>query len=366
MSKDFISSLWDFRNVEQDKSDLKVHNFLRWYGKLPPQLVRKLLNLYSKEKDLVLANFSGSGTVALESLLNNRNCIAIDSNPLAIILTEVKTHPIEFKFDKFKKKWDEYVKTKPGKIKAKDEYERKWFNKDSFSDIQLIKNFINKYDSKQEKDLLLLVLASTIKKLSLVDARCINHIVVDKNKKNPKAFDIFQEKLEEISVVLKIIKEKIRKGTDIKVLHGDARKLPLKDNSIDFVVSHPPYLGNVDYTNINQLENYILGYDYESIRNNDLSTNNLDKYLNNIYIVMNEMNRVVKNGGRICLIIGDNRKDGEIIPTFSHFIHYAKNNLGLKLEDIFIWVLSQKAGMNIKRHGNHIDHNYVLIFQKIT
>jgi DNA modification methylase len=188
--------------------------------------------------------------------------------------------------------------------------------------------------------------------------------VVDKNKKNPDALSIFKEKLEEISVVLKIIKEKVKKSTEIKVIHGDARKLPLKDNSIDFVISHPPYLGNVDYTNINQLENYILGYDYQSIRSTDLSTNNLDKYLKSIYVVMDEMNRVVKKGGRICLIIGDNRKDGEIIPTFSHFIQYAKDTLDLKLEDIFIWVLSQKAGMNIKRHGNHIDHNYVLVFQK--
>ena len=178
--------------------------------------------------------------------------------------------------------------------------------------------------------------------------------------------NVFKDKLEEMSLVLKITKWKIKKATDIKVIHGDARKLPLKDNSINLVISHPPYLGNVDYTNINQLENYILGYDYQSIRDTDLSTNNLGKYLKNIYIVMEEMNRVVKKGGRICLIIGDNRKDGEIIPTFSYFIQYAKNTLGLKLEDIFIWVLSQKAGMNIKRHGNHIDHNYVLVFQKRT
>src|SRR3989344_2041928 len=98
MSNSYISSIWEFKNTDKNETANRVHNFLRWYGKLPPQLVEKLLDLYSKEKDLVLANFSGSGTIALEALLNNRNCIGIDSNPLAVILSNVKTHPLEFNF----------------------------------------------------------------------------------------------------------------------------------------------------------------------------------------------------------------------------------------------------------------------------
>jgi DNA modification methylase len=365
MSNNFISSVWEFENLDKNEPSQKVHNFLRWYGKLPPQLVERLLNLYSEKKDLILANFSGSGTIALESLLNNRDCIGIDSNPLAVILSNVKTHPLNFNFKKFNQKLDEYVKTKPKKIKANDEYEKKWFKESSFSDINLIKSFINKYScTKIEKEFLLLTLASTIKKLSLVDSRCINHIVLDKNKENPDTIKTFKDKLEKMSLALGDLKKEIKIIPDVKINQGDARKLQLPNDSIKLVISHPPYLGNVDYTNINQLENYILGYDYESIRNTDLSTNSLEKYLANMYTVIDEMYRVVKKDGRICLIIGDNRKNGEIVPTFSYFIQYAKNNLNLKLEDTFIWVLNQKAGMNIKRHGNHIDHNYILVFRK--
>ena len=75
------------------------------------------------------------------------------------------------------------------------------------------------------------------------------------------------------------------------------------------------------------------------------------------------MFRVLKKEKYACVIIGDTRVNGDIIPTFSYFINYA-NEKGFRLKDIFIWRMNQKAGMSIKRHGNHIDHNYILIFQK--
>jgi len=53
MKNNFISSIWQFDEQNYDK----IHNIFRWYGKLPPQLVNKLINLYSNENDKILANF---------------------------------------------------------------------------------------------------------------------------------------------------------------------------------------------------------------------------------------------------------------------------------------------------------------------
>lgn len=363
MNNNFISSVWKFENKDKDGAIYKTHNFLRWYGKLPSELVSKLITLYSKDKDLVLANFSGSGTIPLECLINNRDCYAVDSNPLAVILSDVKSHPFSLNTSKIIKLLEDFLKKK-SKKSVKNDYEKKWFKENSILEVKLIKDFIDSYDgTKKEKKFLLLILASIIKKVSLVDSRCINHIVLDKDKNNPNTFSVFKEKLQLMGDALKDLKKQINHEPKIDVMLGDARKIDLPDNSVKLIISHPPYLGNVDYTNINQLENYILGHSYEDIRNSDLSTNNLEKYLNNMNLVINEMNRLIEKDGKICLIIGDNRKDNQIIPTFSYFIKHA-TSLGLKLEDIFIWVLNQKAGMSIKRHGNHIDHNYILVFRK--
>jgi|ERR1035437_3935239 hypothetical protein len=50
--------------------------------------------LLSEKDDLVFDPFSGSGTVLLESLLAGRDAYGIDANPLACLISKVKTvHP---------------------------------------------------------------------------------------------------------------------------------------------------------------------------------------------------------------------------------------------------------------------------------
>jgi len=93
LSNSFISSVWDFTGVTPKETGYFTHDFLRWYGKLIPQLVEKVVSRYSEEGDLVLANFSGSGTVALEASLLGRNVIGVDANPLAMLVARVKTNP---------------------------------------------------------------------------------------------------------------------------------------------------------------------------------------------------------------------------------------------------------------------------------
>ena len=149
-----------------------------------------------------------------------------------------------------------------------------------------------------------------------------------------------------------------------EVFIGDARNLdPLKDNSIDLIISHPPYFGAILYYNIYQLENDLLGFDHEEIKDVDISTYSLEKYMRNMKKVFDETYRVLKPKKYACVVIGDTRRNGDIIPAFSHFIDYG-TEIGYRLKDIFIWVLIAKAGMNVARRGNYIDHNYILIFQK--
>src|SRR5438445_5662134 len=50
-------------------------------------------SIFSRQGDLVADPFCGSGTVLLESQLAGRRAIGADSNPLARLLTTVKTSP---------------------------------------------------------------------------------------------------------------------------------------------------------------------------------------------------------------------------------------------------------------------------------
>ena len=356
MSK-FISSIWDYGYVSKNENN---HDIYRWLGKLPPELVRDLIELYSDEGDDVLANFSGSGTVALECKLSNRNCYAVDSNPVSVLLSNSKITNPKLNINEFFNHLETFKSYSNYKM---SDFENKWFTKHSYFKLVNLKEAIDNYDcSKNAKNFLNVVFSSVVKKSSKVDPRSINHIVTHKNYKEVDPFKLFEASLEK-SFKTNTELKKIFSKSICKVVNGDARKIKLESKSIDFIISHPPYLGYIDYSNITKLETYFLREEYQKIKNSDISTNNLNKFLEDMDMVVNEISRVLKPDKFCAMIIGDNRKNGKIIPASSGLIElYNKNNL--ELIDIFIWKLNKKAGMNVKRHGNHIDHNYIHILKK--
>ena len=363
MKNSFISSVWDFQDTGSTQTGYLTHDILRWYGKLIPQLVVRLLDLYSEKNDTVLANFSGSGTVALEAHLAGRNAIGIDANSLSLLLSRVKANPSKFEVDETIALIHRNSKNYKNTDWDSDSFLQKWFDKENY---EMLKKYVygaNKIQDVQLRDTLLLAIASIVKKCSRIDSRCVNHIIVDNNKIKNNVQDEFRKKLQSISRDSANL-HKVKSKNTVKIIEGDARQLPLKDNSIDFIISHPPYLGAIDYTNIMQLENLILGNDNKIIDASDISTTSMKNYLSSMQNVFSEMHRVVKPGKHIAVIIGDNRKNGNIQPTFAYFIQDATDRLGLELKDIFIWITKSKAGMSVSRRGNYIDHNYILIFKK--
>ena len=363
MKSDFISSIWDFSHIPKGETNYATHDLMRWYGKLIPQLVSRLIALYSQKGDTVLANFAGSGTILVEANILKRNAIGIDSNPLAALVSTVKTRPYIPDSEPILTEIRKVLNSNNRMIYDMDEGDRKWFPVETFQDLMAIRRFVLSLPDKNDRDYFLLALSSIVKKVSRVDARCVNHIVLDSNKPEKNVYTELVKKLQEMKESMQEY-IKLSQDSQVEIVLDDARNTKLQNDSIDLIISHPPYLGSIDYTNMYQLENKLLGYSYSEIDANDISTNSMKEYLANMCQVFDEMFRLLKSGHYACVVIGDNRKDGNIQPTSAYFIQYATQQLSFRLRDIFIWFLCGKAGMNVKRRGNHIDHNYILIFQK--
>ena len=71
-----------------------THNYHPYPCKFVPQIPQSMITKYSKEGDLVLDPFCGSGTTLTEASLLNRNGIGIDLNPVAVLSSKVKTTPL--------------------------------------------------------------------------------------------------------------------------------------------------------------------------------------------------------------------------------------------------------------------------------
>lgn len=72
-----------------------IYAMHKYWGKKPFNEISYFINKYSNEGDIVLDSFCGSGVTLIEALKNNRKCIGVDLNPLAIKLSNVCTHPVE-------------------------------------------------------------------------------------------------------------------------------------------------------------------------------------------------------------------------------------------------------------------------------
>lgn len=70
----------------------RFHAICPYFAMFPETFVRKYL-VWSRPGDLVFDPFSGRGTTAFESLLNDRRAAACDTNPVAVCISRAKTDP---------------------------------------------------------------------------------------------------------------------------------------------------------------------------------------------------------------------------------------------------------------------------------
>ena len=71
-----------------------THQLYRYPAAAPPDLVREIIEAYTKPGDLVVDPFMGGGTTIVEAVAQGRRALGIDANTLAVFVTRAKTTPL--------------------------------------------------------------------------------------------------------------------------------------------------------------------------------------------------------------------------------------------------------------------------------
>lgn len=379
----YVSSVLDY-GQERDPNSY-THGIGRWYGCLPSFLVRDLSEFISTDLGNnmpCVVNFSGSGTVALEMAIQGRQCTAIDVNPMAILLSKIKTTLPPPSFQLNSDYFDTLTRSSRTSGKLPDlpnNYvlsESKWICAALRKELLKYCQNIARLDDEYGSMLAAASLSSIIVDYCNVDKRCTNHYVFKENSLFSK--DRFKNHF------IKECSDLFRKTSTLRtisefkepiIMKGDACALPFEDKSVGLVFSHPPYGTTVNYYSVNRIQISILEA-IENLRNNsgpenllisckknDLSSGTLSRFneLSSSWVA--EAARVLKPGGHFLTIIGDSRNNGLLSHPFTDVIRIGEEQ-GLVMKELFIWITNQKAGMHVKRKGNHIDHNYIIIMEK--
>lgn len=252
-------------NITSNNVSYLTHNIHKYPAKFIPQIPRWAIKKYLKEDNkLVLDPFCGSGTTLVESLLTSNNCVGLDVDPLALMISKVKTTIIDSQ---------ELLKTKDNLIKElnipREEVFRPklhtlehWFNEKAIKDLGLLRNLIDEYkDNKDIYDFLMVTFSSIIRKVSNADDQSQKTYVSHTNIKNPPlVIPTFIKRLEMYIDRLILFSNSVNKNNHASILKKDARDFNLtwEDynlNEIDLGVTSPPYIKAVDYI-YNQMAEY--------------------------------------------------------------------------------------------------------------
>ncbi|MBN2457144.1 MAG: site-specific DNA-methyltransferase [Sedimentisphaerales bacterium] len=172
---------------------------------------------------------------------------------------------------------------------------------------QIARNIIEMYSEKGDSILDPMVGAGT----TLIEAKLL--------ARNALGMDINPEA---VRISEKALDFKHQPPSKQKVQVGDARDLSfLKDNSFDLILTHPPYMNIIKYSN-----GQIPG---------DLSNmSSLPKFCDEIEIIAKELFRVLKPDKFCAILIGDTRKGRHYVPlAFNVMRRFQKAGFVLK-EDI--------------------------------
>jgi len=251
---------WSFSRA---RTSYLTHGLHEYPARMIPQIARRLILRYSSEKERILDPFCGSGTTLIEARFARRYSAGIDINPFAVLLSKVKTTPIDFRkmgFDPFRfigNLETEYEEAKKdGKLPTPPVHIfhnlLHWFKEPVARDLEFLYHKIQEVDEPNVADLLKIVFSDTMFKTSNIDLRSSRFLRILPKKKltshNPNVLMHFRKKLidsirrvEQFTKRVKGESEWAAQQPVVIVAKEDARKLPFNNGEFEAIVTSPPY-----------------------------------------------------------------------------------------------------------------------------
>jgi DNA modification methylase len=360
---------WDFKNsITQYLS----HKFHSYPARFIPQIPFTFIKLFTKEKDVVFDPMCGCGTTLVESYLNGRNSIGNDFNPLAVLISKVKTtlipesefRYIEKKIIKMKKYLDlDYCKIEERTDSLPNRTISKIFNRTVIGKLEAIMEMLLEIKDENHNDLYdfgRVAFSATI--WSLVE--------------NGNGLDVENTFLKKVLFMKKELLEMAKIITNqsyTNVIQGDARKLELDDNMVDLIVTSPPYVNALDYYRTHMYNMLWLGMDFGLLKKHEIGGHShfmmnrfrlLSEYLADMLRSMIEMNRVLKNGNICAIVVGNSSLEYELIESHKYFESFAKD-IGFEYVKTFFRNIDKTRKYTSANIGQ-IDDEFIVVLQKIS
>lgn len=424
LSKIKIDKSWSFADKTIKDTTYITHGYYTYPAKFIPQLASRLINELCNENDIVIDPFMGSGTTIVEAIINKRIGIGTDINDIAYLVAKVKTTPIKplvlmeelnkIELDlqnRLNGQYDFFI-NKSKELLPKNERIDYWFLPMQKDKLAIIFTRILEIQNKDVRDFFLVAFAQILKSCSIWLQKSVKP-TRDKNKKIYEPLTLFLNQLKKMirkhyefdRTLDSNIKEKIHKYRIVQC--EDARNLPCDDEKASLIITSPPYVTSYEYADLHQLPSLWFGYldelskfrkkfigsAYKQRESTDLKSplaeeivyllgnNKKGREVKNYFADMLEsfleMKRVLKKGGKACIVIGNTQFKGVKILNAEVFKEQFEN-IGFRTYNIIHREIPSKMlpstrdisnGQFVKSSSDSIKlaypTEYILIMEKL-
>jgi site-specific DNA-methyltransferase (cytosine-N4-specific) len=348
---------WDFTDSITNNS---THSFHPYPAKYIPQIPNVLIDALSSPGDIVYDPFLGSGTTCVEANILGRHAIGNDVNELAVLLSKVKTTPIDkekinklnalinniyFKIDEYYFNPSSISIEKPSIINLD-----LWFEDYIIDELVIIKDQILKVNDTDLIDFALIALSGIIVNVSRQDSDT-RYVRVKKNTKRKDAYNKFVKQLKKNIFSMNNTFTELSKGqTFVKVADSRDQNI-FEENSADLAITSPPYPNAYDYHLYHKYRLFWLDMDPYLLRKNEIGAhadyskkNGMTEvdFKNDMEKNFNSVSKILKNGSYFIVVIGDSILKGRNI----------KNNVILKelsANTQFTYIKEFSRNLNLKK-----------------
>jgi DNA modification methylase len=293
---------WKSQPYSKQNWGIWMHSISSYVGRIKPAFAHFLIKELTNENEVVLDPFCGIGTIPLELDQLNRKFIGNDLSPYAVLISRSKfdRRGVDNEID-FLNKIN--LKNEPmPDLDSVPRWVKEYFHKKTLIEILQLKNIL----INNERDFLLGCLLGILhghrpQHLSIRTGYIIPYIP------NPKPKKEYRQVIPRmIQKSIRMYKDEVTNEVKGKILQEDSRSLSLKTNSVDSILSSPPYYHTLDYVHSNRLRLWLS--DQTDDQQEELASNLIQQrhsYLDQMTLVGKELKRVLKPNSLLIFILGD-------------------------------------------------------------
>lgn len=411
--------------------DQRTHLIHSYPAKLLPHIAHFFVHagVLSGVGGCVLDPFCGSGTVALEASMSRRQALVADANPMARLLTRVKTTP--YSPEKLLTETVEILR-RARRYRTAPEVaivnSALWYSATRKKQLEILRRAVLEVEDDDMRDFFLVCFSVTCRKLCYADpAISVPVRLRARAGRTTAANEEISQRLNKIdsadhleefgNVCLANIQRVARTNSELperaaaRFFGNDARSLvddqgdSLATGTVDLVITSPPYgsaqkyvrsmslsmnwLGLASPQELSAIEQKTIGREHlpqravaaeESMkfsRSFEIFLSKIAKvhplrarinrtYLSELRSSLREIARVVGFGGHAVIVIGNNTVCGHVMAT-DKFIAECMNELGMSLE-LHLTDSIKSRGLLTKRNGGAaaIARESILVFKKAS